>query len=604
MLWYNPQHERPFYPVFTEGVVSSMDRKSELKRIINVASGREAADLEIRNCRIVDVFNRRVFEGNVYVACGRIAGFGGQGFPPAAETVDAAGSYLVPGLVNGHVHIESSHCSPEEFARLVVPCGTTTAIADPHEICNVCGIEGVDYMLRASENLPMDIFFMFPSCVPATGFEHAGADLLADSVRQRINHPRILGLGELMNVPGVCFCDDDVLEKVVACEEAGKHTDGHSPNATGSMLDAYMDALIMSDHECETPEEMQEKISKGMYVMLREGSACKNLLRLLQGVTPGNIDRCLFCTDDRQPKSILEEGDIDNNVRLAIGAGMDPLDAIKIATINGAMCHRLYDRGAIAPGYVADFLLIDDLKTFVPRLVIKSGKVVAENGRYLFDGPKCDASSVSSRMKVAPLSLDSFALKLKSDTVRCIQAIPGGVVTGEYIAKIKRDADGNWIYNPEQDIVKISVIERHHATGYMYSCLFADYGLKHGAIGTTIAHDSHNLIVVGDNDADMLCVAQYLIRTGGGIAIVRDGQVLDSLPHPIAGLMSDRTGAEVDAKLTSMHRIAREELKINEGVDPLMTLSFMALAVIPKLKITDTGLFDYDQFKFVPIEAD
>lgn len=577
--------------------------REELEKMINVAAGREPADLMVKNCNIVDVFNRTTFRGDVLVSGSRIAGFGGEGFPAALKVVDANGSYLVPGLVNGHVHIESSHCSPEEYARMVVPCGTTTAVCDPHEICNVCGLDGLDYMLEASRNLPADLFFMFPSCVPATPFEHAGDVLLADSVRKRIDDPRILGLGELMNLPGVVLCDKDVIDKVMVCKEAGKHIDGHSPSATGSQLDAYCSSLVVNDHECETPEELVEKVRKGMYVMLREGSACKNLLKLLKGVTQYNMDRCLFCTDDRQPKSILEEGDIDNNVRLAIQGGLEPIDAIRMATINGALCHRLHDRGAIAPGYKADFLIVDDLRQFRPRMVFHNGTAVAENGKYLFKSSASDASKVSGRMLVAPLSLESFALHLKSSKVRCIDVIPGGVVTGEFIADVKRDEEGRWIHDPKQDIVKIAVIERHRKTGFMYRCLIHNYGLRNGAIATTIAHDSHNLIIIGDNDDDMLAAARHLIEIGGGIAMVRDGKTLDSLPLPIAGLMTQSSGEDVERKLTQMHRTAIELLHVNKEIDPFMTLSFMALPVIPKLKITDSGLFDYDEFKFVPLEV-
>lgn len=578
-------------------------RKKSLRRIAAVASGREPADLEVRRCRVVDVFNRETFEGRVLVCDGTIAGFGGDGFPPAGETFDAGGAYLVPGLVNGHVHIESSHCSPEEYARLVVPCGVTTVVADPHEICNVCGVAGLDYMLRASEDIPLDVFFMFPSCVPATGFEHSGAVLLADAVRSRLGHPRILGLGELMNVPGVVLGDDAVLDKVLAAKASGKHIDGHSPGATGPTLDAYCSPLVMSDHECGGPSELKEKIRKGMWVMLREGSACRNLLQLLPGVTARNIDRCLFCTDDRQPKSILEEGDIDNNVRLAIKAGMDPLDAIKMATINGALCHRLRDRGAIAPGYKADFLLVDDLESFRPREVFKDGRLVASGGRYLFEGKAVEPEGVSSRMRMAPLDEGSFALRLGSDRVRCIDIIPGGVVTGEYVAEVKRTPEGLWVPDPSQDLVELAVVERHHATGLMGRCLLHNYGLRRGAVGTTIAHDSHNLIVAGDNPADMLAVARHLAQIGGGVAMVRDGEVLGSLPLPIAGLMTSMRGEEVDRILDSMHKTAIEELGINPAIDPFMTLSFMALPVIPKLKLTDSGLFDYEKFDFVPLEV-
>lgn len=581
-----------------------MQTKEELTKTIMIATGKEKADLKITNCKVVDVFSKEIFESDVLVSGKTIAGFGGKDWPEAKKTIDAKGAYLVPGLINTHLHIESSLCSPDEYARLVVPCGTTTSIADPHEICNVCGLEGFDYMLKASEDIGMDVFFMFPSCVPATRFEHSGAILDAKDVESRLSHPRVLGLGEMMNFPGVCFADSQVLDKLIVTNQMGKHIDGHAPSIQDSNLDAYCDPLIVNDHECETPSEILQKIRRGMYIMLREGSAGKNLLTCIKALNNNNSSRFLFCTDDRETESILEEGDIDNNVRLAIKSGLDPLTAIQIATINGALASRLYDRGAIAPGYQADFLLVDDLETFIPKMVFTSGRLVAENGKFLYEGKKVDSHSLSKKLEISNLSLDSFALKLTSDKVRCIQIIAGSLVTNEYITTVKRDSEGYYVNDPDSDICKISVIERHHGTGFMSTALLNNFGLKNGAIGTTIAHDSHNLIIVGDNDEDMKVVADELIKEGGGIAIAQNGKILDSLPLEIGGLMTAKPATEVNKILTRMEKITFEKLSVNKNIEPFMLLSFMALPVIPKLKLTDSGLFDEGKFDFVNINID
>lgn len=578
--------------------------RKQLKRLIDVAAGRSPADLLIRDCRIVDVFNKEIFEGDVLVSDGRIAGFGKQGFPEARASVDAQGRYLVPGFIDSHVHIESSHCSPGEFARLVVPCGTTTVIADPHEICNVCGIDGLDYMLEASEGLPLQVFLMVPSCVPATPFENAGATLSADSIATRIDHPRVLGLGELMDYFGVVNADDAILDKLMVARRAGKSVDGHSPAITGTDLDAYSASGVRTDHECDTPEELHERVRRGMYVLLRQGSACRNVLNLLGGVTTDNERRCLFCTDDRQPKSIIEEGHIDNNVRLAVGGGLDPLSAIRMATINSAECFGLRDRGAIAPGYLADFSLVDDLEKFHVHQVFVGGRLVAQDGEYLFENPHVEPKNVSGRMQVADFSVAKLRLPLASTHVHTIDIIPGGVVTALGEAHVPLSPDGEWMPDPAQDIAKLAVVERHHGTGNVGVALIRNYGIRGGAIAMSIAHDSHNIIVVGDHDADMACAVEELVRLGGGVTMVKAGKILGSLPLPVAGLMTDETGVYVDKKLNDMHSVALQELHVNPAIDPFMTLCFMALPVIPAVKLTDEGLFDVSRFKFIPLEME
>ncbi|MCR5685822.1 MAG: adenine deaminase [Lachnospiraceae bacterium] len=577
-----------------------MDR-SDLKRIIDVAAGREAADMCIKNCRIVDVFNKTVFESDLLIAAGVIAGFGGEGHKEAREVIEADGAYVAPGLIDGHVHIESSHVSPAEFSRLVVPHGTTTVVADPHEICNVCGLEGFDYMLKASEEIALSVFLQFPSCVPATPFEHSGAVLDAVKIAKRIDNPRVLGLGELMDFPGVCAADGEILDKLMVAQIAGKIVDGHSPGLNGYELDTYTASGVRNEHECATPQDLLDRVRRGVYVMLRQGSTCHDLLNLLPALNEANEHFCLFCTDDRQSASLLEEGHIDNNIRLAVSAGLDPVSAICMATINAASCFGLKDRGAVAPGRRADLIMFDDLKDIRVRDVWIEGVHVAHNGGYLAHDVHIEPQHVSGRMNVKDFSSERLKIHLNGRKVRTIKLLPFSVVTEAGVADVSANEQGCWIRD-EQDIVKIAVIERHHATGCVGLGLLEGYGLKGGAIATSVAHDSHNIIAAGDIDTDMELAVRKLIEIGGGMVIVKDGVVLDFLSHEIAGLMTDRPGEEVARRIAEMDRTAREKLHINETADPFMTLCFMALPVIPALKITDNGLFDVESFKGVSLE--
>ena len=578
-----------------------MDKQS-LKQRIDVAAGRAPADLRIANCRVVDVYNRTVFPADVLVSGGCIAGWGAPGFPEAREVFDAGGAYLAPGLIDSHVHIESSHLSPAEFSRLVVPHGTTTIVADPHEICNVCGLDGFDYMLRASEHTALQVFLQAPSCVPCTPFENAGATLDAKEIARRIGLERVLGLGEMMNFVGVCAADSDILDKLMEAARAGKLVDGHSPGLSGHMLDAYAAAGIRTDHECATPDELRDRVRRGIYVLLRQGTSCHDVLNLLPGVTGDNERFCLFCTDDRQSASLIEEGHIDNNIRLAVGAGLDPLTALRMATINAAECYGLRDRGAIAPGMRADMILFDDLNDLRVKEVWVAGRHAASGGDYLAEDVRVAPEGVSGRMNVRDFSAARLALTLKSDHVRTIRVCPGSVVTGEGRATVRRDADGRW-RRDGQDIVKIAVVERHRGTGNVGLGLLEGYGLKNGAIATSVAHDSHNIIVAGDSDDDMALAVERLIEMGGGMAIAQNGRLLGSLEHEIAGLMTDRPGEWVAREIARLCDIAGNALGIHGNIDPFMALCFMALPVIPALKITDTGLFDVNAFKTVPVEA-
>jgi adenine deaminase len=578
-----------------------MQTRETMERVIEVASGRKKAQLCITNAQVLDVYNKEWFDSDVLVDSGKICGFREKGTGKATVIVDAEGRYLLPGFIDSHVHIESSHCTPSEFSNLVVPCGTTTVIADPHEICNVCGLDGLDYMLQDSKDTPLQAFFMVPSCVPATPFEHSGAVLLASEIATRLGNERVLGLGEMMDYPGVIAGSSMVLDKIWEAKLTNSVIDGHSPSIGGADLDTYCAAGIHTDHECENPKELKERVRKGMYVMLRQGSACCNVLGLLGGVTAANSRRCLFCTDDRQPKSILKEGHINNNVRLAVGAGLDPIEAICMATLNSAECYQLFDRGAIAPGLRADFLLCDNLFDFSMHQVYVGGTLVAEKGRILKKAISEIDARVVKKFQVKDFTEKKLQLLLQSDHVRVIDIISGGVVTGagEAYVTVK---EGSYVHEKKQDILKLAVIERHHNTGNVAVALLRGYGLKGGAIATSVAHDSHNIIVCGDSDSDMAMAVNHLVALGGGMVLVKKGKVLTDLPLPIAGIMTGLPGSEVAKKLDELHLLAQKELSVSETVDPFMTLCFMSLPVIPVYKLTDMGLFDVRKFDFVPLE--
>ncbi len=571
--------------------------KNIARTLIDAAQGRVICDLVIRNANVVDVCNKEVFSADVYIKDGYFAGFNGE--RKARKEIDANGRYMIPGFIDAHCHIESSHLSPSEFSDAVVPCGTTTVIADPHEICNVTGLDGMAYMLKASENIPLSVFLMFPSCVPATAFEHSGAVLNAPEIEKYIDEKRVLGLGEMMNYPGVASADATVLDKLQCAWSRGKNIDGHAPSITGPALDSYAAAGITTDHECETPDELHDKIKKGMYVMLREGTACRNVLQLLPGVNEKNINRVLFCTDDRQPQSIVRDGHVNYGVSLAIQHGLDPVLAISAATLNAAVCYHLTDRGMIAPGKRADFFLSSSIdKGIKAEEVFILGKLQAENGRIIEKAIHTMPENVSGKMDVKDFSKAKLSFRPGSDHVRVIDIIPGGVVTGKGDAWIKRDGNGEWIHEDDKDILKLAVIERHHGTGNAATALIRGYGMKHGAVATSIAHDSHNIIVIGDNDDDMAKAVEKLIAIGGGITMFKDGKELGTHVLEIAGLMTDLPLEEVTECLDEMHEAAEKELHVASGIDPFMTLCFMALPVIPALKLTDCGLFDVEAFSF------
>lgn len=574
--------------------------KSTLKKLIDVAAGRVVADLVIKNSRVVDVYNGTIIEGDIAVSDGLIAGVGSY---EGNKVIDANGRFAAPGFIDSHIHIESSYLSPEELGRLLVPHGGTTIIADPHEIVNVCGINGLEYMMKSAKETALDIKFMVPSCVPATPFEHAGAVIDAAAMDAPIKEKEVLGLGEYMNFPGLIHGVDSDLDKILVVKEHGKLIDGHAPGINGNDLNAYAASKIRTDHECSTVEEMHDRISRGIYVLLRQGSACKNLRELCKGITAAGSRRCLLCSDDRQPKTILELGHLDDHLRILVEENIDAITAIQMATINAAECYCLEDRGAIAPGLRADIVLLDNLTDFNVSDVLIEGKHVAKDGNYLLPIRRHDISTVKGSFHVKDFSKERLRLKLTSNHVNVIDILPGGVVTAKGLADITLDENGEFVYDPAQDIVKIAVIERHNNTGNVAVALLRGYGIKKGAVALSVAHDSHNIIVVGVNDEDMELAVNELIRQNGGIVLVSEGNVIESMPMPIAGLMSDQTGEWVDERLTAIHGLAHSELKISIDVEPVMTLCFMSLSVIPEVKITDMGLFDVTQFKFISIEA-
>lgn len=568
--------------------------KEQLKLRIDMAAGRELPELVLRNCRIVNVFSEEIIDGDIAIHDGIIVGIGSY---RGRHERDLAGAFVAPGLIDGHVHIESAMVTPGQFAKAVIPHGTTTIIADPHEIANVCGLAGIEYMLGQSAYIPLDVYLMMPSCVPATPFENAGAVLMAQDMEKMLLDPRILGLGEFMDYPGVVSARADVLDKIAVGQ--GKLIDGHGPALSGKSLNAYVAAGIHTEHECTTEDEMLERLRLGMYIQIREGSAARNLETLIRKVAPQNMRRVLFCTDDRHPGDILREGHIDNNVRTAIRKGMAPISAIRIATLNAAECYRLYDKGAVAPGYQADLIVFDTLESFTIDQVFKSGKLVAQKGKALFDVVEMSGENVRHTVNLPPVETQQLELKLSADIANVIRLLPHSLVTERVIRKVELK-DGSFICNEKLDILKLAVIERHKATGNIGLGLIENFRLRKGALASTVAHDSHNLIVTGTNDTDMLVAIAEIQRMGGGLAIACEGAVVKSLPLPIAGLMSDKPLIELDAELRDLIETAYG-MGVNPALDPFMTLAFLALPVIPELKLTDMGLFDVTGFDFLGI---
>ena len=570
-----------------------------LKKRIRVAAGREPADLVIQNAKVVNVFTAEIQELDVAISDGVIAGLGSY---EGKEVVDAGGAYLLPGLIDSHIHIESSFLTPEEFARLAVPHGTTTIIADPHEIVNVCGLEGLAYMCRAAGRTALNVRFMAPSCVPATGWEDAGAVVDASVLGAALHLKGVYGVGEFMDNAGVLNQEDAVLEKFLVAAEAGVVVDGHAPGVVGDALRGYLATGIRTDHESGGPQEALERLRNGLYVQLRYGSACHELPQLLAAVTPENARRCLLCSDDRQAATLLERGEVDDLLRLCVEGGVAPLEAVRMATLNASECYGLSDRGAIGPGRRADLVLMEDLAAFQVKKVWIGGALVAQDGQYLPELQREDPGRVGKSVHVAGFSEERLKLHLRSDKVHVIDVAPGTVLSGDGCAEVRRDADGDFIFDPAQDVARISSVERHHETGKLANALIRGYGIRRGAVAVSVGHDSHNILVVGPQTGDMAFAVEQLIAQQGGVVLALDGKVLERLELPVAGLMSDRPAEEVRDAFLRLHRVAIEELGVNPALEPILSLCFMSLPVIPTLKLTDQGLFHVLEQRFIPLE--
>jgi adenine deaminase len=551
-----------------------------------VARGDEPADVVVTGGKVLSVFTKEWLEVDVAIADGHVVGLGRY---DGGERMDVAGAYLVPGFIDAHMHIESSKLTVDEFARAVLAHGTTAVVADPHEIANVLGTDGIHWLLDSCTDLPLDVFIMASSCVPASRFESPRRPFTTGDIESLLRRHRTIGVAEMMNFPGVIAGSESEVAKL----QIGltDHVDGHAPGVRGPALNAYISAGIRSDHEATTFEEALEKRRLGMWVMLREASIARNLCDLLPLVKRYGTERCMFCTDDREPSFIVEEGHIDQMVRVAVEQGISPEDAVVMATLNPATYHRLRNLGASAPGYQADILVLDDLRSFVPRQVLKRG---AAPQFVKLEVPEW----VRQTVHLAEVSASSFNVAAGPNRIRVIRVIPSQLLTGTDLLE-PTTRDGSIVADPKRDLVKIAVLERHHASGRVGLGFATNVGLHRGAFASTVAHDAHNVIVLGVDDADMAACALRMTEIGGGIVIAEGGRVAEELPLPVAGLMSDQPLAEVHKRMVSMEqRLAGMGVTMNA---PFMTLSFLALSVIPELKITDRGLVDVARFELVPL---
>ncbi len=564
-----------------------------LEHRIAVARGEKAATLLLKNARVIDVHTGRILSTDIALAGDTIAalGTGYQG----EEVMDLNGAYVAPGFIDAHVHIESSLCTPPEFARALLPRGITTVVTDPHEIANVSGLEGIRYMLATSTGLPLSVFVMAPSCVPATDMETNGATLEAEDLRPLLDEPRVLGLAEMMNFPGVIHGDPDVLAKLRLFHD--RIVDGHGPGLTGPALNAYIAAGIGSDHECTTVEEAREKLERGMVIFIREATNARNLRTLLPLVNEENHRRLCFCTDDRQPGDLLDAGSIDMMVRVAIAEGVPTTTAIRMATLNPAEYFRLHDRGRIAPGKRADMVVFQDLQRPEPFLVFSGGRLIAREGQLQPDAIAMDLPPYPPTMNVDWRAVH-FRLPARGRRLRVIGHIPNQLVT-EHLILDARIVRGEAVADPERDLLKMAVIDRHTASGRVGLGFIRGIGLRQGAIAGTVAHDHHNLVVIGADDVSMWTAARAVGEMGGGLVAARNHQMLARLPLPVAGLMSDRPITEVRRAYDALRAAART---LGSPLhDPFMAMSFMALEVIPRLKLTDHGLIDVEAFRPVDV---
>lgn len=549
--------------------------------------------------KVLNVFTDTFEDKNVLVEDEKIIGVGDYSKDDADNCVDVSGKWLIPGLIDGHIHIESTMLTPAELAGICLAHGTTAIVADPHEIANVCGLDGIRYILKTSEGLPMQVYVMLPSCVPATPFDESGAVLKAEDLEPLYKENRVLGLAEMMNYPGIIYNDPDTIEKVKRAMALSKVVNGHAPLLSGKDLDKYISAGISDDHECSSAEEGRERIEKGQWIMIRQGTAAHNLKGLLPLFEEPYNRRCLLVTDDKHPADLLSGGHIDNIIRLAIGLGQKPEVAIRMASYQAAACFRLPWQGAIAPGYQADMVIVDDLNNFHVKDVYAKGEKVVDDGKVKISAPTIDKAlddKVRNTFCTGNLSPESFHIKPEGNKCRVISIIPGQLITNEAVCEMNWDKNNG--IDIDRDLLKLAVVERHHSTGHIGLGFIQGLGLKKGAIASTVSHDSHNLIIVGTSDDEMYAAAQAVKEMGGGNVVVCDGKVIAKMPLPIAGLMTDLKAEEIASDNEAL-REAVKELGASDDVEPFMMTAFVSLPVIPALKMSTQGLVDVTQFKRV-----
>ena len=586
-----------------KGVHRMIEKQQQLAQNILTSQGKVEADFILRNAQVADVFTLTWKKADIVVKNGQIVALDTQRRFTATQEEDAAGNYVVPGLIDGHIHIESSMLTPAEFSRVLLPHGITTVITDPHEIANVAGAEGIQFMLDDAKKADMDIFVMLPSSVPGTSFENAGATLTAQDLAPFFAHEDVRGLAEVMDFPAVLNGEAGMLEKIALAQQANLVVDGHCAGLTSAQITGYRAAGIHTDHECVTAEEALDRIEQGMYVLIREGSAAKNLRDLLPAVNSTNARRFGFCTDDKYVDELMDEGSINFDVAMAIEEGMEPLQAIQLATINTAECYRLYDRGVIAPGYKADFVLVEDIKEMRAKAVWKNGIKVAENGEMLIARMATEVPAhIQKSVHLPTVTKDMLAIPFTKGTkANVMEIVPNQLITNHLVLDVPVK-DGVFVPSVEQDLLKLAVIERHHGLHTTGLGIVKGFGLQKGAVATTVAHDSHNALVVGTNDEDMLLALARIQEIQGGFVIVADGEILAEMPLTIGGLMTDATADVAKEQLAGLHQ-ALHQLNPNLDYHFLLTFSFVALPVIPALKLTDTGLFDVTTFQHISVEV-
>ena len=572
---------------------------------ISAACGRKKAELVLKHAKIVNVFTETIEEGDVAVEDGVIVGIGVY---EGVREIDVKGKYVAPGLIDGHIHLESSMASPEEFARMVVPHGTAAVVTDPHEIANVAGTAGIRYMLEATEGLDLDVYFMMPSCVPSTGLDEAGAVLHAADLEPFYENPRVLGLAEMMNSYGVVAGDEGCVEKLEVTRNHGKLIDGHAPMLSGKGLNAYVAAGVQSDHECSTFEEAKEKFARGQWIMVRQGTAAKNLEKLMPMFEAPYYQRAMLVTDDKHAGELGRDGHIDSIIRKAVKLGADPVRAVKMGSLNAAEYFGLKGMGAVAPGYQADLVIFEDLKDFQVKQVYRGGKLVAEDGKLVTDRAEKERSQkvwdeeIQSRVfhsfHMKPIEKKDLELPKTGSKVRVIDLMDHELTTGERIEEFRETPGLAPGVDLEKDIVKIAVFERHHGSGHVGLGFLGNYGLKRGAVATSVGHDSHNLVVAGGCDEDMIAAGNRVLENEGGLAIAVDGKVVGELALTVAGLMSDLPAEEADRKLEEM-KAKLGELGIRDGIDGFMTLAFVSLPVIPAIRVNTFGVVDVGKQEIV-----